>query len=69
MKTGADEGRRGRPGPADLLIDEVRMWRRTLWERFGDDPDRVYSHLRELEKAHAGRLVRADREARPPGSK
>ena len=69
MKATADEGRRDRPRPADPLIDEVRKWRRTLWERFGDDPDGVYSHLRELEKAHADRLVRANRGVPPSGSK
>ncbi len=68
MKAGADKGRRDTPRPADPLIEEVRLWRRKLWEQFGDDPERVYNHLRELEKAHAGRLVRADRDLPPSRS-
>ncbi len=69
MKAGADEGRRDKPRPVDPLIDEVRIWRRTLWERFGGDPDKVYSYLRELEQAHADRVVRADREVPPSRSR
>ena len=64
----SDEGKRGGAGPEDPLLDEVRELRRSLWERFGNDPGRVYAHLRELEQANADRLVRAVTEERPPTS-
>jgi len=66
MRPRADGGEHGGARPADPLIDEVREWRRILWERFGGDPARVYAHLREFEKAHAKRLVRASMEGAPP---
>jgi len=69
MGARTEGGRRGGAGPLDPLIEEVRGWRRALWERFGDDPKKVYAHLRELEKAHANRLVRAGTEGDSPKSK
>ena len=69
MEARTEEERRGGPSPTDPLIDEVRAWRRTLWQRFDDDPDKVYAHLRELEKTHAYRVVRVGTEDSPPKAK
>ncbi len=69
MDARTEEQRRGGAGPADPLIDEVRAWRRTLWQRFDDDPDRVYAHLRELEKAYGDRVVRVGTKNVPPQAK
>jgi hypothetical protein len=34
----------------DPIVKEVRQTRRDLMERFGNDPDRYWAHLKEREK-------------------
>ncbi len=53
---------------SDPLIDEVRAARRGLWAQFDHDVDRVWAHLKEIERRHADRVVRSgDTDGRCPG--
>ena len=49
----------------DPLIEEVRARRRELSERFGNDVNRLCDYLAEIEKEHAGRVVRPLRKEVP----
>ena len=41
----------------DPIIAELRLTRRRIMERFGNDPDRYWAHLRAKEKEHPERYV------------
>lgn len=41
----------------DPLIDEVRGIRRSISDRYGNDVDRLYAHLRDVQRQYAGRIV------------
>jgi hypothetical protein len=47
----------------DPLIDEIRAVRRQISERFGGDTQALIDHYRDLEKAHAERMLRDDSHA------
>ena len=52
---------RGMPSErSDPLIDEVRAIREEISNRFGNDVERLCEHLREVEKAHTGPLIRPE---------
>ena len=42
----------------DPIVDEVRRVRREIEAACGNDPQRYYEHLTELQKKYADRLVR-----------
>ncbi|HEX6985586.1 MAG TPA: hypothetical protein VF170_09425 [Planctomycetaceae bacterium] len=60
----------------DPIVEEVWKAREKLWKAFGDDPNRVFDHIRESEQRHPERLIgpeeftrrykRADAESLPP---
>jgi hypothetical protein len=39
------------------IVDEVRLRREEISARFGDDLDRYFEHIRELQEQHQDRLV------------
>ncbi len=41
----------------DPLIDEVRGIRRAISNLYDNDIDRLYEHLREVQRQYAGRIV------------
>lgn len=45
------------PPTADPLIDEVRALRRTISDFYGNDVDRLYEHLRDVQCQYASRGV------------
>jgi hypothetical protein len=48
MKTHQDEG-----------VAEVRTARKSLCERFGNDPRRLLAHLRAEQRGYPGRVIRS----------
>ena len=42
---------------ADPLIDDVRGVRQSISNRHGNDVDRLYDHLRVVQRQYAGRIV------------
>ena len=56
-------------GPqADPLIDEVRHIRKSISDVYGNDVDRLYDHLREVQRQYAGRVVSRKRSRVAPVS-
>lgn len=45
---------------ADPLVDEIRTIRRKISDRFGNDIDRLLEHLKEVERAHHGPMIRPE---------
>lgn len=43
--------------PPDPIVEEVRRVRAKLWEAFGDDPERVFEHLRKRAEEHPERII------------
>jgi len=39
----------------DAIVDEVRRIRREISEQYGNDLDRLFAHLREVEREYAQR--------------
>ncbi len=46
-----------KPTP-DPLIDEIRAIRKEIWDRCGNDLDRHFAELRELQERHGGKIIR-----------
>ena len=44
----------------DPIVKEVRNTRRTIMERFGNDPDRYWAHLKDKQKEHPNRYISAE---------
>lgn len=49
----------------DPLIDEVRAARRSLSEQFDHDLERLFEHLRVVQRQHSGRIVRRRKQLVP----
>lgn len=43
---------------SDPFLDEVHALKAAASARFGDDLNRIFAHLREIERQNADRLVR-----------
>jgi hypothetical protein len=54
--------------PPDPLIDEVRAVRRSISERFGNDVNQLWAHLREVQRVHQARVVSRKRKPAPPSA-
>jgi hypothetical protein len=46
------------PPRSDPLIDEIRRIRKEISEAHGNDVARLCDHLQEIQRRHAGRVVR-----------
>ena len=57
--------RTDRPDP---LVDEVREVRRAIFEECGNDLDRLFAFLRQVQDQHASRVVRETPRARATGA-
>lgn len=51
----------------DEAVAEVRAARKSLCNRFGDDPRRLLAHLRAEQRNYRGRVIRSWSELEPTG--
>jgi hypothetical protein len=51
--------------PADEAVAEVRAARKSLCERFGNDPRRLLAHLRAEQRNYRGRIIKNWSELEP----
>ena len=51
---------------SDPLIDEVRARRRELLQSYGNDLDKLFKAIRQLEAQHPEKVVDRRRTPRPP---
>ena len=42
----------------DEAVAEVRAARKSLCDRFGNDPRRLLTHLRDAQKSYRGRIIK-----------
>jgi hypothetical protein len=52
----------------DVAIAEVRAARKSLCDRFGNDPRRLLAHLRAEQRLYLGRVIKGWSELEPVGA-
>jgi hypothetical protein len=50
---------------SDEAVSEVRAARKSLCERFGNDPHRLLAHLRAEQRHYRGRIIKSWAELEP----